>query len=86
MIIGVPRETYTGENRVALVPGVIPSLIKEGIKVFVELGAGDRAGFPDTAYKNVNARVLTSRADVFSSSDVIFQVRTVGANSKVGAN
>lgn len=86
MIIGVPRETYSGENRVALVPSVIPSLTKKGIDVFVELGAGNRAGFPDIAFKKVNAHVLTSRAELFSSSDVIFQVRTVGANSKAGSS
>ena len=39
MIVGVPRETYPGERRVALVPIVIPGLAKAGIEVIVEAGA-----------------------------------------------
>jgi NAD(P) transhydrogenase subunit alpha len=86
MKIGVPKETYPGEKRVALVPNAIPPLVKKEIEIYVESGAGDQSGFPDTEFEKANAKVLSSRADVFSSSDVIFQVRTVGANSKVGSS
>ena len=50
MIVGVPRETYPGERRVALVPIVIPNLAKAGIEVAIEAGAGIAAGFPDAEY------------------------------------
>ncbi|OGL59845.1 MAG: NAD(P) transhydrogenase subunit alpha [Candidatus Tectomicrobia bacterium RIFCSPLOWO2_12_FULL_69_37] len=86
MIIGVPKESYPGERRVALVPGAIPALAKKGAEVVIETGAGAQAGFPDAEFKKAKARVLPSRADVFSSSDVIFQVRTVGANPEAGAS
>ena len=86
MIIGIPKETYPGERRVALVPSAIPPLIKKGIEVAVESGAGVPAGFTDSEFQKANARVLPARAEVFSSSDVIFQVRTVGANPEAGAS
>src|SRR5437016_3337267 len=53
MVIGVPSESSPHEKRVALVPGVVPLLIKAGVKVLVERGAGETAGFPDAAYEGV---------------------------------
>ena len=50
MIVGVPRETFPGERRVALVPAVVPTLKKSGLDVIVEAGAGVEAGYPDTTY------------------------------------
>lgn len=50
MIVGVPRETYPGERRVALAPAVIPSLKKAGLDVLVQAGAGLQAGYPDAEY------------------------------------
>ena len=47
MIVGVPRENYPGERRVALVPAVIPNLTKAGLEVLVQTGAGLQAGYPD---------------------------------------
>lgn len=85
MIVGVPKETFPGERRVALVPAIIPSLVKRGAEVVVESGAGAQAGFPDGEFEKANARVLPSRAEVFSASDAIFQVRTLGANPHAGA-
>ncbi|MBI2178174.1 MAG: NAD(P) transhydrogenase subunit alpha, partial [Candidatus Tectomicrobia bacterium] len=86
MIIGVPKETFPGERRVALVPSVIPSLAKKGIEVVIEAGAGIRAGFPDAEFEKAGARVLPARAEVFASADAVFQVRTVGANPEAGAS
>ena len=48
MIVGVPKETYPGETRVALIPGIIPSLQKEGMEVQIESGAGAESGYPDS--------------------------------------
>ena len=58
MIVGVPRETYPGERRVALVPVVIPNLAKAGLEVVVEAGAGVEAGFPDAEYAAKGAKIL----------------------------
>jgi NAD(P) transhydrogenase subunit alpha len=49
MKIGVPKETFPGERRVALVPGVLATLGKLGLTAVVERGAGEAAGFPDAA-------------------------------------
>ena len=46
-VVGVPRERSGGEARVALVPSVIPQLVKFGLDVIVERGAGESAGFHD---------------------------------------
>ena len=51
MIVGVPRESFPGERRVALVPGVIPNLAKAGLEVVIEAGAGVEAGYPDAALR-----------------------------------
>jgi len=84
MMLGVLRETYAGERRVALVPTVMPAFTKAGIQVILESGAGERAGFPDAAYAEKGARIAT-RAEVFSSAEVIVQVRSYGANAEAGA-
>jgi NAD(P) transhydrogenase subunit alpha len=78
MKVGVPKELFPGERRVALVPAVLPSLTKAGFEILIESGAGVAAGFTDDAYREKGAR-LGSRADVFGASDVIAQVRAAGA-------
>jgi NAD(P) transhydrogenase subunit alpha len=83
MKIGVPKETFPGERRVALVPGVLATLGKLGLTAVVERGAGEAAGFPDAAYADQKAE-LGSRADVFGA-DIVAQVRTLGANPSAGA-
>jgi len=50
MILGIPREIYPKERRVAMVPAVIPNLKKAGLEVLVEAGAGQAAGYPDKEY------------------------------------
>jgi NAD(P) transhydrogenase subunit alpha len=84
MNIGVPRETFPGERRVALVPAAIPNLTKAGLEVVVEAGAGIEAGYPDTDYASAGAKVLSSRADVFSAADIVIQVLCYGSNDKTG--
>ena len=84
MIVGVPRESYPGERRVALVPTVIPHLTKAGIEVVVEAGAGVEAGFPDPEYAAKGARILADRADVFRAADIIVQVLCYGSNDQTG--
>jgi NAD(P) transhydrogenase subunit alpha len=84
MIIGVPKETFPGEQRVALIPASITALTKVKAEVIVEAGAGHAAGFPDTTYQEKGARIIPQRADLFSSADIILQVRGLGANPEAG--
>lgn len=84
MIIGITKETFPGERRVALIPAVIPNLIRVGLEVLLETGAGDTAGFTDSLYQKEGVRIVSSRAAVFEKADVILQVRAVGANPEAG--
>lgn len=84
MIVGVPKESFPGERRVALVPSVLPNLAKAGLEVVVETGAGTEAGYPDAAYTEKGAKVLPSRAEVFSTADIVVQVLCYGSNDKTG--
>jgi NAD(P) transhydrogenase subunit alpha len=74
MKVGIPKETWPGETRVAVVPAAVAGLVKSGLEVAVELGAGAAAGFTDEAYRAQGASVI-SRADVFGGSDILLQVR-----------
>ncbi len=76
MRIGVPKETFPGETRVALVPAGVGPLLKAGLQVAIEQGAGAAAGFLDQAYSEQGATV-TSRDEVFQTSDVLLQVRAM---------
>jgi NAD(P) transhydrogenase subunit alpha len=84
VIVGVPKESYPGERRVALVPVVVPILAKAGLEVVVESGAGLEAGYPDAAYAEKGANILPDRAAVFASSDIIVQVLCYGSNDVTG--
>jgi len=84
MIVGVPRETFPGERRVALVPSVVPTLAKSGLDIMVEAGAGLEAGYPDADYIAKGAKILADRAEVFRAADIIVQVLAHGSNDKTG--
>jgi len=84
MIVGVPRESFPGERRVALVPVVVPNLTKAGFEVLVEAGAGAGAGYPDAEYVSKGAKIVASRAEVFRSADIVVQVLCYGSNDKTG--
>src|SRR5713101_8048854 len=84
MIVGVPRESYPGERRVALVPAVIPTLAKAGLEVVVEKGAGIEAGYPDADFVAKGAKILPDRAEVFRTADIIVQVLCYGSNDRTG--
>ena len=86
MIVGVTVERHPKENRVALVPSVVPDLIKAGLEVLVEPGAGEKAGFLDESYKERGARLATDRSELFSSADVLFLVHGLHVNSESSAN
>lgn len=80
MIIGVPKEIYPGERRVALVPAVLPMLTKAGFEVQMQAGAGFEAGYPDSLYLEKGAKIVPDRAAVFASADIIAQILCYGAN------
>jgi NAD(P) transhydrogenase subunit alpha len=84
MIVGLPRESFPGEERVALVPAVIPTLAKAGLEVVVEAGAGVQAGYPDAEYAAKGAKLLPTRAEVFRAADIIVQVLCYGSNDTTG--
>src|SRR5215467_7179892 len=84
MIVGVPRESFPGERRVALVPITVPNLTKAGLEVVVEAGAGAGAGYPDADYAAKGAKIVQDRAEVFRTADIIVQVLCYGSNDKTG--
>lgn len=84
MILGVPKESFPGEKRVALVPASIPNLAKAGFEVIIESGAGIGAGYPDADYIAKGAKTVADRAEVFKNAGVIVQVLSAGSNDKTG--
>jgi NAD(P) transhydrogenase subunit alpha len=75
LTIGVPRETFAGEKRVAVVPEVVEKLIKLGFAVWVESGAGAGANFDDASYQAAGARIAGSAAELYGAADMLFKVR-----------
>jgi NAD(P) transhydrogenase subunit alpha len=84
MIVGVPRESFPGERRVALVPAAIPNLTKAGLEVVVEAGVGAGAGYPDADYTAKGAKIAADRAEVFRAADIVVQILCYGSNDKTG--
>jgi len=84
MIVGVPRESFPGERRVALVPAAIPNLTKAGLEVAVEAGAGAAAGYPDADFAAKGAKIAADRAEVFRAADIVLQILCYGSNDKTG--
>ncbi len=82
MIIAVTRELVAGENRVSLCPDNVQSLIKEGVDLWVEQGAGVQAGFSDDNYQSVGAKIISSRDELFAGADIILQVQSFGSNTE----
>jgi NAD(P) transhydrogenase subunit alpha len=78
-VIGVPKEIFPGERRVATVPEVVTKLAKLGFSVIVQSGAGEAASIGDDAYAAVGAKVVPDAAGVWSGADIIFKVRAPSA-------
>ena len=72
MVVGVPKETVPGERRVALFPDLVPGLMKAGVEVVVEPGAGAAAGFPDSSFQEKGARL---EGDVLARADILLKVQ-----------
>ena len=86
MIIGVVKETFPDERRVALVPEALPRLTEAGFEIQIESGAGVAAGFSDEMYQERGVKLINGREEVISSVDVLVQVRGLGANPAEGAS
>jgi H+-translocating NAD(P) transhydrogenase subunit alpha len=75
MLIGVPKETWPGELRAAVVPQNVKKLVNAGFSVTVESGLGIASGFPDASYAEAGAEVTSDRAGMFGAADVVLRVR-----------
>jgi alanine dehydrogenase len=75
MLIGVPREIKTNENRVALVPAGAEALTANGHEVLIEKGAGEGSGFPDELYVKAGAKIAPDAASVWGAADMILKVK-----------
>jgi NAD(P) transhydrogenase subunit alpha len=82
MRVGVPKETFPTETRVAVIPAGVATLIKSGVQVAIEHGAGASAGFVDDAYRAQGAEILP-RAALFKTSDILLTVRATPADPDV---
>jgi alanine dehydrogenase len=75
MLIGVPKEIKTNENRIALVPAGAEALTAAGHTVFIEAGGGLGSGFPDEAYTAVGATILATADEVWQRAEMIMKVK-----------
>src|SRR5438270_13445314 len=82
MKIAVLKETFPGERRVALAPASVLLLVKAGVEVWVESGAGIAAGMLDAQYAEKGAKIV-SRSEAFAA-DCLLQIRSLGANPEEG--
>ncbi len=79
MKIGVPKETAANERRVALTPDVAGRLVKAGLSVLLERGAGAAASFGDDTYGAAGATPVATAADAFGQSDIVLKVQPPSA-------
>ena len=75
MIIGVPKEIFPDERRVALVPRGVEALKKMGFEILVESGAGINADYGNPKYEEVGAEIVTDTKELWSRSDIVVKVR-----------
>ncbi len=84
MIAAIPTETHPGEKRVALSPAAAAQLIKAGLTVRLQRGAGSAAGHTDQQYADKGVELVDDRDALFAEADIIAQVRTPGAAPEAG--
>lgn len=85
LVIAITKEADPAECRVAIVPAMVPTLIKSGATVRVQEGAGLAAGFPDEQYADKGAEIVKDRSALLKQADVVLQVRALGASGEHGA-
>lgn len=82
----VPKESRPGERRVAASPDSVKRMVKAGLAVHLESGAGDAAGLLDEAFVKVGARIAADPGEMWRSADVVLKVGPLGANHALGIN
>lgn len=85
MLLGLLKETRSGETRVALTPANIEALCRRKLSVLVEAGAGMQAGYDDDSYRVAGAEITTSRTQIFSQADILVLVQSFVGNSNSDA-
>lgn len=75
MIVGVPREIKSNENRVAITPAGVGALVQSGHQVVIQQGAGLGSGIEDQQYVAAGARILPDAPAVFAAADMIMKVK-----------
>jgi NAD(P) transhydrogenase subunit alpha len=75
MIIGIPKETFQGEQRAAFIPSSVDRLVKKGAQVIIETGLGATIGISDEEYKKAGSTVESNRSALLSSADIILRLR-----------
>ncbi|MGQ4645738.1 Re/Si-specific NAD(P)(+) transhydrogenase subunit alpha [Lyngbya aestuarii] len=74
MKIAVAKEIEVGERRVALIPDIVGRLVKQGLEIWVEAGAGEASFFSDEAYESVGAKIISDTASLWSQADILLKV------------
>ncbi|HKK54764.1 Re/Si-specific NAD(P)(+) transhydrogenase subunit alpha [Marinobacter sp.] len=83
MKIGIPKEIFEGERRVAATPTSVRKLIDLGYEVLIESGAGDTADYTDTIYLDAGARIVADTQDLWKESNIILKVRAPMENTEL---
>ena len=86
MIIAVPKEITAGENRVAVVPDVVPKLIKAGFEIRVQKDAGINAGFTNKKYEDTGAKIIENLEDLYSAADIVLKVQVPAEHPELKKN
>jgi H+-translocating NAD(P) transhydrogenase subunit alpha len=73
--VGIPKEIFEGECRVAATPETAKKLQKMGFEVLIEMGAGARANFPDALFENADCKLIADEKTLFNEADIILKVR-----------
>src|SRR3989338_5403578 len=84
MKVAIPKEILQGENRVAAVPETVDKMVKGGLEVSVESGAGRAASFPDADYEKAGAKIAGDAASLLSNADIILKIQRPLFNEKAG--
>ena len=84
MIVGIPKEIFSDEARVAVIPSGVAELVKKGFEVVVESGAGERAHTGDEEYREAGAEIAPDAKALFQKADIVLKVRIPTRNEEQG--
>ncbi|MFN6569569.1 Re/Si-specific NAD(P)(+) transhydrogenase subunit alpha [Dendronalium sp. ChiSLP03b] len=84
MKVGIPKEVYPGERRVAATPDTAKRLIKLGFDVLVESGAGASANFADEAYMQAECTIVSDASTLWTEADIVLKVRPPEMHPEIG--